>query len=311
MKIKTHLFLTALALLSSPLALACTEDGKGGFFPVNDLYIPANSFAGGTLSESDFTNSITRAEKIYSPVFATQGRVYKVIPKWTDGTVNAYAKRNGNTSEIYMFGGLARHPKMTGDAFELVICHETGHHLGGAPKVRNLFRMNAWASNEGQADYFATLKCAREMWKSDNNAEIVAKMDIPTVVTEKCQKAFDVTNEIAMCQRSAMAGKALGDTLAEMNRGSETDFEKPDPSVVTKMFDAHPAAQCRLDTYVAGAVCAKSKDLALSDTDPTIGTCAQENGDVLGVRPLCWYVPFDKNNPPSTSSWPSGRLSRR
>ncbi len=141
--------------------------------------------------------------------------------------------------------------------------------------------------------------------------EIVAKMDIPTVVTEKCQKAFDVTNEIAMCQRSAMAGKALGDTLAEMNRGSETDFEKTDLSVVTKMFDAHPAAQCRLDTYLAGAVCAKSKDLALSDTDPTVGTCAQENGDVLGVRPLCWYVPFDKNNPPSTSSWPSGRLSRR
>jgi hypothetical protein len=33
-----------------------------------------------------------------------------------------------------MFGGLARHELVTDDGFMMVVCHETGHHLGGAPR---------------------------------------------------------------------------------------------------------------------------------------------------------------------------------
>jgi len=77
-----------------------------------------------------------------------------VIDKhWEDGTVNAYASENGNNDVISMFGGLARHPAITPDAFYLVACHEIGHHLGGAPKKGN----TQWASNEGQADSVNTL----------------------------------------------------------------------------------------------------------------------------------------------------------
>jgi Zn-dependent protease with chaperone function len=53
-----------------------------------------------------------------------------------------------------MFGGLARDPLVTKDGFSAVICHEIGHHIAGAPR-----KGFSWASNEGQADYFATTKC--------------------------------------------------------------------------------------------------------------------------------------------------------
>lgn len=310
-------FLAILAFSSASLALACTKDGREGIFPENDRYIPAHAYTGnppaeGTnlMTEASFMASIARAEKIYSPVFVAQGRVYKIFPRWTDGTVNAYAKQNGNASEVYMFGGLARHPKMTTDAFELVICHETGHHLGGAPKSRSMFGSIRWASNEGEADYFSTLKCAREMWKTDDNEALISKMNIPSTVIERCQKSFDQPSDLAICKRSAIAGKALGDTLSEMNKGVETEFDKPDAKVVTRMYNAHPEAQCRLDTYFAGAVCPKSKDEVMSDTDPRVGACSQENGDTLGVRPLCWYVLFDPNKRPS-SAWPSSGIARR
>jgi hypothetical protein len=181
--------------------------------------------------------------------------------------------------------------------------------MGGAPRIGE-----SWASNEGQSDYFGTLKCAREIWKDENNAQVVSQMTIPQVVTEGCQKAFDQAEDIAICQRAAMAGKSLADTLGELGGTGDTDFEKPDTNVVSTMDDTHPAAQCRLDTYFSGAVCNRPKDQAPDVSDPTIASCAQEKGDVLGVRPLCWYLTMDKwpkkTNPKAGSVWRKSKAQR-
>ena len=304
--------LAALAVVPATVAMACTSDGKDGIFPENNLYIPVSKFALYSASKEEFFNAVNKMQKHYEPFFAAIGRKYKIIADWEDGTVNAYATQNGKTSEVYMFGGLARHPKVTEDGFMMVICHETGHHLGGAPR-----KGGSWASNEGEADYFATLKCAREIWGDEDNEAIVAKMEIPKIVTDTCQKAFDSAKDIAICQRASMAGKSLGDTLGDLGQTGDTDFSKPDPKVVTEMDDDHPEAQCRLDTYFAGAVCNKSKDTPIDARDPTIGACSQEKGETLGIRPLCWYLPATKSpsqpsEPPSRggSSWPSSRVKR-
>jgi hypothetical protein len=199
--------------------------------------------------------------------------------------VNAYANREGNVSVVQMFGGLARHKLVTDDAFEMVICHELGHHLGGAPK-----KGISWASNEGQSDYFATLKCAREAWQGEDNIGIVKTLTAPTVVTQSCAKTFADPNEAAICVRGAMAGKSLADTLGELGGTGETKFETPNPTKVSRTNDNHPQAQCRLDTYFAGSICEISKDAGLDDKDPVPGTCAMEKGAKIGYRPLCWYA---------------------
>src|SRR5665647_952636 len=177
--------LAALAVVPASVALACSSDGKSGIFPENNVYIPVSKFALYSATEEQFNNAVNKMQKHYEPFFEAIGRKYKVIADWNDGTVNAYANQNGKTSKVHMFGGLARHPKVTEDGFMLVICHETGHHLGGAP------RSSSWASNEGEADFFATLKCAREIWGDEDNEAVVAKMEIPQTVTTQCQKAFD------------------------------------------------------------------------------------------------------------------------
>jgi hypothetical protein len=293
---------------SAVAAFACSEDGKTGIAPENTMYIPDNGLGDFPLTEEQFNSSIARAVKLYTPVFEAQGRKFEVESRWTDGKVNAYANRQGKTSKVHMFGGLARHPNMTQDGFELVICHEIGHHLAGAPKIRGM--MGTWASNEGESDYFATLKCAREMWDAEDNEAVIKDAVIPALVTERCQKGFDKGSDIAICKRAAIAGKALGDTLATLGDAPATQFETPSTAVVKKTNNKHPAAQCRLDTYFAGAVCSKSKNESRSDTDPTVGACSQEKGDVLGIRPLCWYAPVDPNAP-KTSTWPSSKLSLR
>jgi len=68
-------------------------------------------------------------------------------------------------------------------------------------------------------------------------------------------------------------------------------FDTPDPNVVAETDDSHPATQCRLDTYLQGALCTKPVSEAFSDEDPAPGACTRSQGYAVGMRPLCWYKP--------------------
>ena len=228
----------------------------------------------------------------------------KVVRKWSDGTVNAYAQQQGNTWMVSMFGGLARHSTVTEDGFALVVCHEIGHHIGGAPKKGGSAGGGwwggssggtSWASNEGQSDYFATLKCLRKVFLNDDNAGIIAKMNVPSFVTDKCQKSTRGNkDDAAICVRAAMAGKSVSDLFSALSKTPETKFDKPDSKVVSSTNDSHPAAQCRLDTYFQGALCEVGMNEPVSQSDEVKGTCHGSLGHTSGLRPLCWFKPSKK-----------------
>ncbi|MBF0205562.1 MAG: M48 family metalloprotease [Oligoflexia bacterium] len=279
------------AKLKSPEIFSLIKAYDQSFVEENDLYIPADAknLLNSNITEEVFNQIIDKIYEIYSPVVKSKGGVLVIEKNWSDGTVNAYANRSGNTWSVAMFGGLARHEAVTPDGFALVICHELGHHLAGTPKVRNMF--SRWASNEGQSDYFSTLKCLRQVMENDNNEEIIAKLSVPAYVDDLCTKSFVDANEIAICKRSAMSGKSVGDLFVALSNGSKINFSTPDRSVVNRTNDSHPASQCRLDTYLAGATCIVDKKDELSDTNVNSGACTSINGHESGLRPTCWYKP--------------------
>lgn len=272
-------------------ALACSIDGKGGFLPENDLYIPAGMKSINTgITESQFNEAIDKVEKIYAPIVSNMGGKLSIERKWTDGTVNAYAQQSGSQWKVAMFGGLARHKTITKDGMSLVVCHELGHHIGGAPKKLN--GMSGWASNEGQADYFSSLKCLRKAFLNDNNIAIVAAMTVPKALVDGCTKTYKSDKEdTALCVRIGMAGKSVANLFSELSKLPETKFETPDTKVVSTTDDNHPKAQCRLDTYFQGAMCDKSFNEDVSQKDEVKGTCHPSLGDKIGTRPLCWFKP--------------------
>ena len=51
-----------------------------------------------------------------------------------------------------------------------------------------------------------------------------------------------------------MAGESTASLLGAL-RGNKVDFENTDLSVVSSTDNRHPAAQCRPDTYMVGALC--------------------------------------------------------
>jgi len=281
---------TIIALMMSLNAFTCSEDGSSGFIEENDMFIPVDAKNLGGITEEQFNDVITKIETIYSPIVSNMGGKLNIARKWTDGTVNANASRKfGGTWHVNMYGGLARHETITQDGFALVLCHELGHHLGGAPKVGNF--LMKWASNEGQSDYFASLKCLRKAFLNDNNSEIVSAMTIPATLKKECTTTYKNKDEQNVCMRIGMAGMSVANLFASMRNASTPSFDTPDPKVVTTTDHAHPAYQCRLDTYFQGAICDISFNDDVSQKDETVATCHGANGHTKGLRPLCWFKP--------------------
>ena len=281
---KKGILVTLMLLLNSTNVFSCDQHGTAGIVEDNNLWIGTDAKSVSTVDEKTFNKILDDVVAIYAPIIAEKGKTLDMIRKWDDGTVNAYAQQTGNTWKVSMFGGLARHEAVTDDAFALVVCHEVGHHIGGAPKISS----SKWASNEGQADYFGTLKCFRRTFRDEDNVRIMANINIPDYVTEKCKAEFPEAGELALCQRAALAGKSLAKLLGGGRGGN---FNTPDGRVVDTTNDRHPAAQCRLDTYFQGALCDKDIFDELSSKDPIPGSCARVRGRSVGVRPLCWFKP--------------------
>jgi len=295
------LSVVAAALLVLVVSPKPTERVCDGFLPPNDLSIPIGSLGDKGITEAQFHAVIDRVEALYSDVVAARGGELQVRRLWEDNTVNAYAQRSGNKYIISMFGGLARHHAITQDGFALVVCHELGHHIGGFPKKASWY--GTWASNEGQSDYFANLKCLRRVFNDSEATAFTRTAMLDPVAEAACAENFSTADEIALCVRNSMAGMSVMSLFRDL-RNEDTDFrfDTPDPAVVSRTADAHPATQCRLDTYFHGSLCEKPVSEDVSADDPAPGTCVRADGYSWGVRPLCWYKPPAKDSAPAIAA---------
>jgi hypothetical protein len=265
-----------------------------GFVPENDMYIPEGLYQTGGITEQQFNEVMDRLEKLYAGDIERMGDKLKVNRLWSNGTVNASAIRQGKTRVLNMYGGLARHKAIGIEGMALVACHELGHHNGGAPKIRGLG--GGWATNEGGADYYATGKCLRRFFAEDDNATLIAGLNIDPVAKSACMENFSNGADQAVCMRISEAGQQVADLFQDLTKSTvRSHFNTPDKSVVRRTNDAHPATQCRLDTYFQGSLCYVGESEAPSETDYKAGSCYTPR-DKVGVRPLCWFAP-PKNSP--------------
>jgi hypothetical protein len=162
-----------------------------------------------------------------------------------------------------------------------------GHHLGGVP----IGGGQTWPSLEGEADYYATAKCLRRVFADEDNEAALRGQTIDPSVREKCERGFALDKDRLICERSALAGLSAARLLFELDgRGHQPQFSTPDTREVAKTEESHPEPQCRLDTYVAGAICKVGAELNPDASDATLNVCAQGR-EAEGYRPRCWFHP--------------------
>ncbi len=266
------------------------------------------------ISQDEFTTVLDEVEKIYTPIFASLGKRFKIERRWSDPTANAYAQQLGDTWKVVMFGGLARHKLMNIDAFRSVVCHEIGHHLGGAPKaVSRWYGTESDLSSEGQSDYYATSKCMKRLILEGPDAglavestdESIFEIEEVEAADLECSKRYlpgDGSGNSKLydvCKRSALVALSMGRVLRalrlEISPYTQIDavsLSTPDENEVRETEQkVHPMPQCRTDTYFAGAVCDVDYNVKMDNVEERIGTCNRSEGFDYGLRPRCWYKP--------------------
>jgi len=274
------LFISVLSLVSSPAAFS------GETWPLNNISegtvndIFQNVIA---LYELEIKNlkaplefSYKHSDHIPTPLVSSAELTIK--ERWDEASQSSkvYYKMN-------LLGVFSRISTMTEDGIALILCHELGHILGGTPTFLQIYPgLDSALSSEGQADYFAATSCfrkyARKVDQAIDQAESVA-----SIVKDKCTEKYQVNNkEVQVCIRTALAGKAVLTSLNKIRtlQGKDPDFfdfKTPstfDQKQTGSTLLTHPDFQCRLDTFMNGAL------------------CEYESGCNSGVgqRPACWFV---------------------
>src|SRR5262249_54575327 len=158
-----------------------------------------------------------------------------------------------------------------------------------------------------QADTHATGACAGKIFTTNMELSARAVTDLPAAMKAKCDANHSTPKDRDTCYRALVAGKSLGDLLAALE-GATVSFDTPDTSTVTQTNNDHPAAQCRLDTYVAGAMCGNGhwdyklipgKALDHNSVDAQNEAYAHSCPTGDGARPHCWFAELGNNPNPN------------
>ncbi len=196
------------------------------------------------------------------------------------------------------------------DTIQLILCHELGHAIGGAPiglGQRNVSTFekakNVTISIEGQADYFATLKCLPNIWANSNSSnEFNHNLFVSPEESEACKiQHGQRSDRVRTCERSLVAARKIPefsfDYTIQLNLKYQQElqndsytfkFNNYNTGPTNELLSEHPSPDCRYETLVSGALCNADSKIPLSLVDEKQGTC---HGNQVGSRPTCWYNP--------------------
>lgn len=271
------LFLILIMIQIGFTALADTSHFINKKNKINFSSITPEEDYGSLVTEQSF---YTVASRVYS-LYASEAQKFnrKLIIKtldWKTPYFSAWAAKESEGDEVYsinFWGGLARLPHMTDAAFALTACHEVGHILGGKPYI-NISSL-AHMTSEGQSDFFASALCLK---KYDQIFKLPIETEVDPYLTSRCYEKFNESAELETCLKVGVAGISLARALAFLSNYSELDVAAPSKEEVSEtLFNSYPSVQCRLDTFISGALSRFDESNPLESPD-------------AHLRPKCWFV---------------------
>lgn len=172
----------------------------------------------------------------------------------------------------------------------LILCHEVGHFLGGAPYVvgRPLTaavtsRAPKKMSCEGQADYFAATSCFHRIVKSVPALEAAPEVSLDHDLARQCESAYAHPRDQKICRIGLRASSELATIYATTLRAMDMPssfVERFSHEVTDRTLNyvgEYPDLSCRYQTMAHGMLCNETVE----------GECRNS----AWVRPSCWFLP--------------------
>lgn len=207
------------------------------------------------------TSSIAFASS--SDVFNEIKRAYPHIILRIDQnnlSVAASAEYDGQNMFVIINVGLLKSQRLTPDTLRMIACHEIGHLLAGDPRKNIPMDWTgpiapdglSYLSSEGQADYFAARTCFPKLVLGQDHSNLINIEKVTPTLKSKCaQREHSTANDYHLCLRSSVAGY----DFLRLTYDFSISFDTPDDRITASLErDTYPGRQCRLDTFVAGAL---------------------------------------------------------
>lgn len=224
-------------------------------------------------------------KSIYQSQFADRGAELKFDLKTNSEVPNAYARKDGKYWIIEVTEPLLKIDRQNPRTLALMLCHEIGHFLGGEPFVvgRQLTpavrtRAPKEMSCEGQADYFASATCFRELTKK--MPELLIETE-DGALTNECYLSFTDRESIEACRTGIQEARELSFVYEEMNQRLgvpmifQDRFDNAKADRTLNYVGEYPTLECRYQTMVMGMLCPEFQD----------GDCL----DLRFQKPSCWF----------------------
>lgn len=302
MNARISAFLLALTTVLGAHFSASTA--QASILPPNNLS-SEDSFTPANITEEQFHKIVDSIIDMWQPLARARGVELVAKKDWASSEVNAYASQSGKTWSVIMLGGLARRPEVTPDGFALVVCHELGHHFGGYA-----FKTGRPIATEGESDYYATQLCARRLWGKSTEKNRELAMRRPVRLQNACDHVWKSEDDRNLCYRTTEAGLSLARLLGALGNEKPPSLETRDTSRVNRTYEAHPRSQCRLDTYLHGALCTQPRDPMVipgiqigrntpeAEAEAAKYSCMEATNFKVGFRPGCWFKALNETSRP-------------
>lgn len=209
------------------------------------FYLPPGASPRSSVTEADYQEVIRKfTQQNFLKVYQQTGRPLVVPFEWDSPFFGAYAQDKEIYLQISLWGGMARAPGSSKATLAAILCHELGHFLGGEP--RQTMEGSTWSSTEGQSDFYAASVCLPELLRAHPEW-------VPTISSD----VLKVCGPQLSCQRVLQAGL---ETVQLFQRYSYREniavsLQTSENFTSELIRNTYPSDQCRLDTYVAGALC--------------------------------------------------------
>jgi len=278
-KLCTWLFIGAgLASLAAGCGPASDRNGKTA-----DLFDEPTPLVS-AITRAQFESLSRQISGQYAEEVASAQANLRLDLRWDEVRFGAGSAKSRSTWLLSVYGGSARTPESTLDGLALIVCHEWGHLVGGPPFLRPDI------AAEGQADWFATRSCLKELWHDDpdmnRNMALRPGTAEDPAPDEHARALCGITGTLdgdhsgdaarepspdaLLCLRAQRASWAAMNMSTARRGNPPPSFATPDRSVATTTLTGYPSAQCRLDTMAGGAAAAA--------------------GDATAERPRCWFA---------------------
>lgn len=204
---------------------------------------------------------------------------------------HAMARKISETDwEIEMDQSMLELTSLNPATLVMILCHETGHFIGGEPFVVGrqltpavMSRAPKKMSCEGQADYFAAAQCFHRVLKElPSMTNALPKLEAGDLA-QKCDESYHAEVDRLLCRIGIRASAELTEiyqhTLAKMDMPQLFlhRFSSEMTERTLNYVGEYPSLDCRFQTMSHGVLCNESRE----------GECL----DSQWMRPACWFLP--------------------